>query len=122
MQLTIDMTWVSLTLFAIGAVLLWLSYRRRREQAALQHVKELWKSLALALEVELECCIDFHDDPYNEGCLTRSRRRKRIGRQASNASEAAEDIRGDLIDISEYDEEAYEFWHDSEKDPWWKAD
>lgn len=77
--------------------------RQHTDYQRLGRTKELWKTYALALEVQLESVKDFNCEVPNEGCMTRSRRREKINHQAYNAYEIAEDARIDLIIAGEYD-------------------
>jgi hypothetical protein len=65
--------------------------------------KELWKSLALALEVAVECCFDCSTDVPGEGCRTRSRRLEKICEQWDNAQKAASTAEEQLRELGEYD-------------------
>jgi hypothetical protein len=65
---------------------------------------EAWKSLALALEVELECYEDYAEDVPGEGCGARSKRLTKISQQLSNATDARWDAIDSLITLGERDD------------------
>jgi hypothetical protein len=79
---------------------LWLIYR----PDPLQIRCEAWKSLALALEVELECYEDWQQDVPGEGCGTRAKRLDRITRELGHATDARWAAINTLITLGERDD------------------
>jgi hypothetical protein len=68
----------------------------------LTETKELWKTLALATEVQVECIQDYYTRVDGEGCMTRSRRREKDIAESDNAENAAYDAKEILIELGEY--------------------
>ena len=81
---------------AMDAAACWI---KRRE---LEKV-EAWKSYALALEVELECLVEYHEAVEHEGCGTRAKRKATIAKQRANAMDASFDALKTLRGLNEYD-------------------
>jgi methyl coenzyme M reductase beta subunit len=96
-------TLLILRLLAI-VFLCWLYLRQHSENRRLRQVAELWKTLALATEVQLECIQDFYTTVNVEGCMTRMRRREKDIEQYDNAEALALDTKEALIESGEYEE------------------
>jgi hypothetical protein len=71
------------------------------ENRKLAQAKELWKTLAIATEVQLECIRDYYTRIDGEGCMTRSRRREKDMEQSNNAEELAEGTKDALVTLGE---------------------
>jgi hypothetical protein len=91
---------ILLTAF-ICAAISWYDSRAWRRRDA---VRDAWKALALALEVELECYEDYADDVPNEGCGTRSKRLAKLARELENAADARWKAFDNLITLGERDD------------------
>ncbi len=86
-----------------AALVCWYCIRLHRKVKALTRSKELWKTLAIATEVQLECLQDYHTEKPGEGCMTRHRRRETDIEQSNNAETLALDTKQSLIDSGEYE-------------------
>lgn len=86
-----------------AALVCWYCIQLYRKTNALATSKELWKTLAIANEVQLECLQDYHTEEPGEGCMTRYRRRETDIEQSNNAENLALDTKQSLIDLGEYE-------------------
>ncbi len=69
---------------------------------AANKTKELWKTYAIAQEVIAECLVEYGNDIFNEGCMTRSKRRAKLLLDLHNARSVATLARDELVKLGEY--------------------
>lgn len=84
--------------------LCWVYWRQCTRNQKLEKIKELWKVLELAREVQIECIQDFYTVVNDEGCMTRKRRREKDVEQSDNAEDLAAGIKTTLVELGEYKE------------------
>jgi len=96
---------IEITRLATVALICYLFFRLQSKNRTIHQTQELWKTYALALEVQLECIRDYYTKIDGEGCMTRSRRRQKDIAQSENAEYLAYDTRDALIELGEYDDE-----------------
>ncbi len=74
----------------------------RLHRKAANITKELWKTYAIAQEVIAECLVEYGSDIFNEGCMTRSKRRAKSLIEMHNAQSVAACARDKLTKLGEY--------------------
>jgi len=88
--------------FEISAfcILSWVASKLYRKAA--NKTKELWKTYAIAQEVIAESLVEYGNDVFNEGCMTRSKRRAKVLLDLHNARSVATLARDKLVKLGEY--------------------
>ncbi len=86
-------------IFALCALACVVSKLHRK---AANNTKELWKTYAIAQEVIAECLVDYSHEVFNEGCMTRSKRRAKSLLEEHNAQSVAAATRDELTKLGEY--------------------